>query len=235
MNEMTEYMRVRLAILGKIQSGVYPENSRLPTEREMCTEFGVSRITVRQALQALEDDGYILRQQGRGTFVKPRVIVQPLSSVYSFTEELKKQNIKPGTRILSVSTIAVQPPVQHRLPVPAGTLLRVVCRLRLADEMPYAYETSYVPTQYLGDATGEDIAAQGLYNTIFQKSGVRIDKATETFEAILAPQYVVEALGRKGVLSVMQLDRIAYSEGRVIEYCACFICGDKYRFHVTLQ
>jgi len=64
---------------------------------------------------------------------------------------------------------------------------------------------------------------------------VKIDKATETFEAVLAPQYVAEALGRKGVLSVMQLDRVAYSGGRAVEYCSGFICGDKYRFRVTLE
>lgn len=231
----TEYMRVKRALSQEILSGAYPENSRLPTERALCEEYAVSRITVRQALSKLEDEGRILRQQGRGTFVRPRVIEQPLSSLYSFSEELKKQNIAPGTRMLSLTTVPAQPPVQKILGLEPGRLIRVVCRLRLADEMPYAYETSYIPAEFLGDATGEEIALHGLYGALAKYGGVRIDKATETFEAVLAPQYVAEALGRRGVLSVMQLDRVAFSGGRAVEYCSGFICGDKYRFRVTLE
>ena len=235
MGDETEYMRVKRLLSREILSGVYPENSKLPTERELCEKYQVSRITVRQALQKLEEEGHILRQQGRGTFVKPRVIEQPLSSLYSFSEELKKQNITSGTRMLSLTTVPAQPPVQRILGLEAGALIRVVCRLRLANEMPYVYETSYIPAEFLGDATGDEIALDGLYNTMQKVGGVRIDKATETFEAVLAPQYVAEALGRKGVLSVMQLDRVAFSGGRVVEYCSGFICGDRYRFRVTLE
>jgi len=231
----TEYMRVKRALSREILSGAYPENSKLPTERELCEKYRVSRITVRQALLKLEEEGAILRQQGRGTFVKPRVIEQPLSSLYSFSEELKKRDIRPGTRMLSLTTVPAQPPVQKILGLEPGRLIRVVCRLRLADDTPYVYETSYIPAEFLGDATGDEIARDGLYNTMARYGGVRIDKATETFEAVLAPQYVAEALGRKGALSVMQLDRVAYGAGRAVEYCSGFICGDRYRFRVTLE
>jgi GntR family transcriptional regulator len=137
--------------------------------------------------------------------------------------------------MLSLTTMPAQPPVQNILNLEAGKLIRVVCRLRLANETPYVYETSYIPAEFLGDATGDEIALYGLYNTMLRYGGVQIDKATETFEAVLAPQYVAEALGRKGVLSVMQLDRVAFSGGRAVEYCSGFICGDKYRFRVTLE
>jgi GntR family transcriptional regulator len=235
MAEEAEYMRVRRLLTQEILSGDYGENMKLPTERALCERYQVSRITVRQALLKLEEEGLILRQQGRGTFVKPRVIEQPLSSLYSFSEELKKQRIVSGTRMLSLTTMPAQPPVQGILGLPPSSLIRVVCRLRLANEMPYVYETSYIPAEFLGDATGDEIARNGLYNTMVKAGGVRIDKATETFEAVLAPQYVAEALGRKGALSVMQLDRVAYSNGRAVEYCSSFICGDKYRFRVTLE
>lgn len=235
MRESSEHMRVKNALRARIESGEYAENSRILPERALCEEFRVSRTTIRQALQDLENSGYILRHQGRGTYVKPHVIEQPLSSVYSFAEELRKQNIIPGTRMLSLNTILAQKPVEDMLMVKPGTLLRVVCRLRLANDMPYVYETSYLPAEYLGTATSEEISVNGLYNTLYKHSGIRIDKATETFEAILAPNYVVEALGRKGVLSVMQLDRVAYSDGKPVEYCSAYVCGDKYRFHVTLH
>lgn len=235
MRKNCEHVRVYHALQARIESGEYSETGRIPPERELCDEYGVSRTTVRQALQNLKNSGFIARHQGRGTYVKPRVIEQPLSSVYSFSEELKKQNIIPGTRMLSLNTIIAQKPVEDILNVKPGTLLRVVCRLRLANDMPYVYETSYLPAEYLGNATSEEISINGLYNTLFKYSGIRVDKATETFEAILAPNYVVEALGRKGVLSVMQLDRIAYNNVTPVEYCSAYVCGDKYRFKVTLH
>ena len=230
----TEYHRVYELLLEQIRSGEYPENSKLPTERELCDQYQVSRITIRQALQKLEDKKLIKRQQGRGTFVNTKHIDQKLSTLYSFSEELRKQNITPGTRMLFMLSISAQGNLQKTLGVPAGTPLYSICRLRLADETPYAYETSYIPMVYLMDATPEEITKNGLYNTVKRCSGITIEKATEIFEAILAPQHIVETLGRKGVLSAMQIFRTAYYHNTPIEYCESIVCGDKFRFHVTL-
>lgn len=233
--EMTEYLRVQRELTNQIRNGVYPENSKLPTERELCEQFGVSRITIRQALQNMENEGVIVRQQGRGTFVKPRRIEQRLSSIYSFSEELRKQNITPGTRMLSMITIPAQGNIQQALDLGEGVPVRAICRLRLANETPYAYETSYIPLALLNDATADEIALNGLYNTLRRCSGTVVDKATEVFEAVIAPQFIVDLLGRKGVLSAMQLERTAYCAGRPVEYCESFVLGDKYRFHITLE
>ena len=233
--EMTEYLRVQRQLMDQIHKGVYRENGKLPTERELCEQFGVSRITIRQALQNMENEGVIVRQQGRGTFVKPRRIEQRLSSSYSFSEELRKQNIVPGTRMLSMVTIPALGHIQQKLELGQGVPVRAICRLRLANEMPYAYETSYIPLAFLSDATAEEIAQNGLYNTLRRCSGREVEKATEVFEAVIAPQFVVDLLGRKGVLSAMQMERTAYCAGQPVEYCESFICGDKYRFHVTLE
>ncbi len=235
MNVTTAYERVRNIIEENIRSGKYPESAKLPTEREMCIHFGVSRITIRRAMEALSSDGLIEKQQGRGTFVRPRKIVLPLSSVYSFSENLREQNILPSTRLLSLSHIVAQPPLESILQLCPGHMICVVNRLRLADEVPFAYETSYLPSEYLGDAKGDEIAQNGLYNTMAKHAGIRPDKAVETFEAVLSPAYVTTALGRKGALCVMQLDRVASYQGKIVEYCSSFIAGDKYRFRVTLE
>ena len=179
--EMTEYLRVQRQLMEQIHKGVYRENGKLPTERELCEQFGVSRITIRQALQNMENEGVIVRQQGRGTFVKPRRIEQRLSSIYSFSEDLRKQNIVPGTRMLSMVTIPAQGHIQQKLELGQGVPVRAICRLRLANEMPYAYETSYIPLAFLSDATAEEIAQNGLYNTLRRCSGREVGKSDGRF------------------------------------------------------
>ena len=234
------YVIVKNRILKDITDGVYKQGDKLPTEREMCELFGVSRITVRQALSELAHDGWVQRVQGRGTFVcapkpgKPK-FEQLLSSNYSFSEELRKQGVTPGTRVLSLTRIHAQPPLTDKLMVEPGHPIDVLLRLRLADETPYAYETSYVPSEYLNGATSEEIARDGLYNTMQKRSGVRPNKATEIFEAGIAPEVIADILGRKGVLSIMQIERVAYLDDRAVEYCTTAVAGDKYRFRVRLE
>ena len=236
------YLTVKNKILEDIGNGVYRPGDRLPPEREMCGLFNVSRITVRQALADLEHEGWISRAQGRGTFVtdagkkkEPRKYEHMLNSIYSFSEELKKQGVTPGTRVLSLTRIPAAEPLTEKLQVEPGHMIDVLLRLRLADGNPYVYETSYIPSEYLNGATSGDISRDGLYNTMLKRSGVRPDKAVEIFEAGIAPEYIAEILGCKGVVSIMQIERIAYMGDTAVEYCNSSVIGDKYRFRVRLD
>jgi len=240
-----EYVGVKMKLLEQIGKGEYRQGDKLPTEREMCEIYGVSRITIRQALSELEKDGAIRRIQGRGTFVsggkvnapsakKERKYEQLLSSIYSFSEDLRKQGVVPGTRVLVLSHIIAQAPLTEKLQVEPGHMVDVLLRLRMADDLPYAYETSYVPAEYLNGATTDEIVQLGLYNTMEKRSGIRPTNATEVFEAAIAPEIVAEALGRKGLLSVMQIERTAFYGDKIVEYCTSSIAGDKYRFRVKL-
>ena len=241
MGAQCEYVRVKMQLLQDIGKGVYALGDKLPTERQMCEMFNVSRITIRQALSELEKEGWVQRIQGRGTFVQeskkdaPEKFEQPLSSNYSFSEELRKRNITPGSRVLSLTRILAQPPLTNKLQVERGHMVDVLLRLRLADDVPYAYETSYVPSEYLNGATAEEIAQNGLYNTMMTKSGIRPNKAVELLEAAIAPDVIVQALGRKGILSIMQIERTAYYGEKIVEYCTCAVAGDQYRFRVKLE
>ena len=231
----TEHQRIYELLLSQIRSGEYAEGSHLPAERKLCELFGVSRVTVRQALQDLKNNGFIAREQGRGTYVKPSVIEQPLDSLYSFSEELMRQHLTPGTRLLSLTTVPAQGHIAAALKLEEDIPVRCLCRLRLANEIPYAYETGYIPLDVLGNATPEDICRDGLYNTMKRNANIRVESATEVFAAVLAPPHVVEHLGRKGILSVMQLERTAYCGNRPVEYCESFVCGDKFSFRITLH
>ena len=217
-----------------IQTGVYPEDKKLPAELKLCELYGVSRITVRQALSLLESDGYISRHQGRGTFVKPRNFAQKLSTIYSFTEELKKMNSVPGVRVLSSKIVQPELVVSKALDLEIDAPAVEVCRLRLADGVPFAFETSYLPMDLFKDATIAEIETDGLYATLKKHSGIAPDHAEEVFEATLAPKEVAYNLRREGKFAVMRVLRRATCQNRPVEYCITYLEGDKYRYCVEL-
>lgn len=87
------YVEIYHAILKSIQANEYPENSPLPSERYLCEKYHVSRSTIRQALNLLQESGVVYTVHGNGSFIKPRIYNQPLGSFYSFTDTLKQNNI----------------------------------------------------------------------------------------------------------------------------------------------
>ena len=233
-NGSTAYRNLYNKLAEDIASGVYLENARLPVERCLCDMYSVSRITVRQALSLLESDGLIMKYQGKGTFVRPRHFEQKLSSIYSFTNELIKMNSKPGVRVLSCKILPSELSVSEALKLEIEAPVIEVCRLRLADDEPFAYETSFIPAEYLKDASVGEIERDGLYATINKYSGLYPDHASEVFEATIASKEVAYNLRRDGKFAVMQVLRLASCNGKPVEYCRTFLAGDKYKYSVEL-
>lgn len=114
------YYQLKNIIIDNIKNKVWALDSKIPTERELCEIYKVSRITVRQALKELESEGYLYRKQGKGTFVKGQTFVQRLSSFYSFSEEIKKTGAVPSTRIISYGFIGAKDEIAEKLSVKSG-------------------------------------------------------------------------------------------------------------------
>lgn len=101
------YLQLMQEIIKKIDNGFYKENDKLPSKRELCSMYNLSRITVRQALQELEREGYINKVHGVGTFIAPKRYDQPLVKLYSFTEEMKKIGKNPSTKVIEFTTLTI--------------------------------------------------------------------------------------------------------------------------------
>src|SRR5690606_31151647 len=138
----------------------------------------VSRITVRQALRELENDGYLYRKQGKGTFVAAPQIEQRLSKFYSFSEELRKMGRTPSTQILDFKLKTVDDFLTEHLQITKDDSVFEITRLRLADQEPFAYETSFIPYQICPQLTQEKVAAHGLYKAMALE-GITPNKASE--------------------------------------------------------
>ncbi|NJD01194.1 MAG: GntR family transcriptional regulator [Ruminiclostridium sp.] len=160
------YYQLKEILIKKIKGNEWPVNTRIPTERELCELYRVSRITVRQALDELEKGGYLYRKQGKGTFVTIPKLEQRLGSFYSFSEEIRKMGAVPEANILEFIILESSDRISEILKIERGGKVYGINRLRKADKEPFAVETSYIPVAVAPGLVRESVEKDGLYNTL---------------------------------------------------------------------
>lgn len=171
-----KYLRIYGALRDRISSGQWPSSSPLPAQKDLAGEFGVSIMTLRQALQLLADDGLIDIRHGSGTYVAARYAYH-LGHRRSFAADLAAQGAQITTRLLAADTIAPPDPVGVRLGAPDQVLrLR---RLRLADGRPVIVQTSYLPAALAPAVEPDELCRRGLY-TVLAEHGLTIARTSET-------------------------------------------------------
>ncbi len=229
------YFQLKTLIQGRVSSGEYPVGMCLPSEREYCEEYGISRMTVRQAISDLVNEGLLRRERGKGTYVSQPKIEQKLQVLTSFTEDMKRRNMHPGTRLIQMTTCPATGRVARQLGIEDGESVYEITRLRLADDEPMAIETAYVPINYLPDFTEEKVASGSLYK-VMRERGIEIAYATQTLEASLAKVTEASKLNIKNKAPVLLIERTTYaSGGQAVEFVKSVYRGDRYKFAIDLR
>lgn len=174
-----KYLRIHRELSERITSGLWPAGRPLPAQQQLAAEFGVSVMTLRQALQLLADDGLVEARHGAGTYVRSRYAYD-LGGLRSFAADLSEQDAVITTAVLSAG--AVKPPadVAARLGS-AGDVLRLR-RLRLSGGRPLIVQTSYLPVELTGVISVHDLGQHGLY-TILAGQELAVTRADETITA----------------------------------------------------
>ncbi|PYG90397.1 GntR family transcriptional regulator [Ruminiclostridium sufflavum DSM 19573] len=229
------YYQLKDIIINKIKTDEWPVGMKIPTERELCEMFNISRMTVRQALKELENEGYVHRKQGKGTYVATLKYEQRLDGFYSFSEEIRKLGAIPSTNIIYFQILESNESISQILSIDQGSDVFSIKRLRLANKEPFAVETSYIPCDVAKQLTRDYVERYGLYNSFKDICGVVPDEADETFGAVLTDPEVSLYLKVKNHSAALMLERTTKSQGKVIEYCMSIIRGDMYKYKVALR
>ena len=129
----------------QIEDGTLTPDTLIPSEREYAEHFGISRMTVRQALSNLVNEGYLYRQKGKGTFVSRKKIEQPLQGLTSFTEDMSQRGLKASSQLLHFKSIICPVHLLPTLQLSDNDMVYEIKRIRLANAEPMAIETSYIP------------------------------------------------------------------------------------------
>jgi GntR family transcriptional regulator len=209
--------------------------SAIATERVLSGRFGVSRTTVRQALQELAVEGLLLRFQGRGTFVAPPKLTQTLQ-LTSYTEDMAATGRRPASRLLDVAVVAADGDVAERLGLAPDAAVQRLERLRLADEEPMAVEAVYLDAQRFGGIGAAMDHGASLYRVLHETYGVALVRAEETIETVLASPAEAALLATGTGLPLLLLTRTSWDQrGRPVEYVRSLYRGDRYRFVAQLS
>jgi GntR family transcriptional regulator len=235
-NPLPLYHQLKEVILSRIDSGAWQPGMQLPSERELCDQFGISRITVRQALTELESEGRLARDQGRGTFVAHPRIEQHLTRLTGFTQDMKVRGQRPGSMVLEALVVRATASVAHRLQLDAANRQVVLLkRLRTANGEPVAVETAYLNERLCRGLAQEDLGDRSLYALLTERYGIVPTRAEQQLEAVACPPSEAKLLNVRKGSPVLHLHRTTFSQHhQPFETVESFYRGDKYVFYAEL-
>jgi GntR family transcriptional regulator len=230
---MTKQSQARDRVLDLIeQIGV---GEAIPSERQLSVELGVSRLTLRAALDELVREGYLERRRGSGTFVREPKIAQELTMT-SFSEDMQSRGMRPASRTLSLVTTTAGARLGRFLNVSPSERIVIAQRLRLADSETMAIEELHVPEALVPDLTARDLEQHSFYELLEQRYGIVIAGGIQTIEPTVTNEDESEALGVPLHSPAFLFERTTRDDtGRIVEFVRSIYRGDRYRLVTELN
>jgi GntR family transcriptional regulator len=233
---MPLYLQIKEHLLAKIDAGTWPEEAMIPTESELCEQYDVSKITVREAIKLLVRDGRLSRIPGKGTFISRQKIEQKLDRFFSFTRWALQNGLEPASRILKVETLPSDGHIARHLEIPEGEPVTRVERLRLGSSEPLMFEVIWVPSSLCPDLHLHDLANVPLNDILQNDYGISLVRARESIEPQTADAYVSRLLAIEKEVLLLHVEHTAYtSQGRVAYFVASSYRGDRVKFSIELK
>jgi GntR family transcriptional regulator len=227
-----KHAQVRALILDAI-ADLEPD-APVPSERVLGVQYGVARMTVRQALDLLVTEGRLYRVPGRGTFVAPGKVRLPVR-LTSFTSDMNARGVRAGARVLEQRTTTAGRVIGKLLEIPSDAYIHVIERVRLADDVPMAIERTHVPASIAPTLLECDLEARSLYETLEQEFGVVLDAGEESIEAVPSGDAEAELIGVPRGSPMLLLERVTTSGGKPVEYVVSRYRGDRYQLRASLD
>src|SRR5919112_3668686 len=218
-----------LALLDELAVG-----DAIPPERRLASDLGVSRPTLRGAIDELVREGLLRRRHGSGTYVSEPKIALPLTMT-SFTEDMARRGMRAGSRVLSFERISAGAKLGQRLRISPVDDVWAIRRLRMADDETMAIEFLHVPRRLVPRLKREDLEGHSFYALLRERFGVVIASGVQTIEPTVTSDEEAEILGVPVHAPAFLFERVTESErGEVVEYVRSVYRGDRYRLVTEL-
>jgi GntR family transcriptional regulator len=227
------YHQLSQSLLAQITNGEFKAGDTLPPERELTQAFDVSRITVRRAIDELENEGYVRRVQGKGTFVAPPRIQRGILKLTSFSEDIAALGMEPGSKLLTLRREPAQRRVARELHLGEEATVWFVERLRFADSDVIGLNLSYLSLPADVTLTREELEEEPSLWKVLAEKGIVLSEADKVIGAIAAEDWHAELLDVRERTPLLQVEGVAYSDhGEPIEFHQIITRADRYKYHL---
>lgn len=229
------YIQIRESLRTDITGGLLKRGEQLPSENELAVKYKVSRMTIRQSIEDLVDEGLLYRRHGVGTFVAVPHLQRDHTKLTSFFDKAENEGVKVQVKLLSLEVMPATPKVAEALDLPAGSHVIRVKTLRYADNVPITVHDAHMPHKLFPDLVNENLEAQHLW-TLFEKNGYRVKRAIQRLEAREASEELAQLMDIKEGAPVLFKERTVYADdGTPVEFTYCYNRGDIYSLTVALE
>ncbi|NMH72608.1 GntR family transcriptional regulator [Bacillus sp. RO2] len=229
------YYQLESHIKNQIEAGFILPGETIPSEREYAESYGISRMTVRQAINSLVNEGLLYRKKGSGTFVSEKKIEQPLQGLTSFTEDMKKRGMEPTSKLIHFELIPANSFISNELKISEYAPVYEIKRIRLADGEPMALETNYLSANLVKGLTEEEVKAS-IYSYVEDKLGLRITHAEQVIESVKASEEHVKLLNIVKDHPMLYIQRNTFlHDGTPLELVKSVYRGDRYKFQIKME
>jgi len=227
------YKQVALELEHQISIGVYKIEKRLPSERALSEVYGVSRMTIRQALSYLEDKGLLYRQAGSGSYIKAPSFQQ--NNVKSFTETISDMGYNVSSRIVEFSTIFSLEKIAALLSIPLNSEFYKMKRLRLGNNIPLALEVLYIPKFVCPGLEKNDLEGS-FYKLLEEEYTIKVSKVSYKMEAILSNPMNSQLMELHKPTALLKVSGATYdTHNRMIFYEESLYRSDLYQYQVDIN
>lgn len=228
------YAQLEEAIKKKIQSKEYLPGDELPTERELTELFGVSRMTIRQAITNLVHKGILYRIPGKGAFVSKEVIEKKFE-LESFSDDMRKRGFVPGSSVIKFEKISPNDEVKEKLRLSEDEMVFFLNRLRLANGEPMAIEYCYLPEKFFPNITKYNMVNCSLYTIMKEEYDTHFNYLKQSVKAVSLLKRDAEMLLGKSKGVGLVSERLMYNaEELPIEYTRTIYHAERYTFNIVL-
>ena len=225
------YLQLKAELRTAITEQVYRCNEKIPTELQLSEKYGVSRITVRQAVQELCAEGYLVKKQGKGTFVRQRRISRKLDNLMSFTHACDANGMKASTAVLERRVDALTPAEQEQFGEDGRYF--ILTRLRMADGVPVLLETNYFPLPQYEFLMNEDLSGS-LYQVLTRHDIHIYANRDMTLDVVLADSALAQKMGVSRGTALFDMFTKNYDRsGNLIHLSREYIVCDRYHFSLA--
>lgn len=224
------YRRIAQQIKEEIQAGQWIEGEAIPTEKLLAERYEASRVTVRQAIKVLVEEGLLEKVQGSGTYVKEQKIEHNIFELLSFTEEMRSLDKEPVNKVLHFQMKEPDDHVRRMLKLSEGEKIFYVRRQRLVDDVPYVVEDTYLPVSLFPNLS-YGIMTGSKYDYIEKEVGMKIKDSYQEVIPVLPPVDIAEALTIDRSMPVLKIQSYSvFVDGTIFEYSENHFKSDEYKF-----